>query len=491
MTQTQTQRERDDDRVLPPTWVESHRFVPQSFVQPALEFMRAEASGGILMLVAAVLAIAWANSPLGDSYFALFETPIHITFGDYELHHLSELTVRGWINDALMAIFFFVVGLEIKRELVVGELRDPRAAALPVIGALGGMLVPAAIYLFFNAGSDTASGWGIPMATDIAFAAGVASLMGSRVPLQAKLFLLALAIVDDLGAILVIAVFYTGDLSFGWLLVAGSGLLVMNVMRRSDIRHLGLYGIVGVFIWLAVLESGVHATVAGVAMAFLTPVDSFYDPRRFASRADELVARAAAYLPEQPGLANLDHHTLQRVQNIMNDLQRLARESLPPLHRLEHMLSPWTTFFVVPLFALANAGVHIRGEVIGSVLGDPVFLGVALGLVVGKVAGVSTFAWLSVRLGLARLPDKTRLSHIVGVGFLAGIGFTVALFVSALSFDPGSDSADSSKLGIFAASIVAGLAAWVWLRLSAPTTREGSDDHHAMPDGYREQPVGR
>ena len=487
MTSTEPDTTRDQgDRVLPPTWAESQRFVPRAFVQPALDFLRMEASAGVLMLIAAIVAVIWANSPAGDSYFTLFEAPIHITFGDLELHHLSELTVREWINDALMAIFFFVVGLEIKRELAVGELRDPKAAALPAVAAIGGMVVPAAIYLLFNGGTEAASGWGIPMATDIAFAAGVASLLGRSVPVQAKLFLLALAIVDDLGAILVIAIFYTGDLSFAWLLAAAGGLALIAVMRRVSIRSLFVYGLVGAFVWLAVLESGVHATVAGVALALMTPVTSYYDPRKFSARADKLVERASSYMPKDRPLAGADHSTLERVQVIMNDLSRLARESTPPLNRLEHDLSPWSSFVIVPLFALANAGVRIDGDVLGGVVGDPVFLGVGLGLLVGKVTGVSLFAWLSVRLGLARLPDKTLWSHVVGVGFLAGIGFTVALFVSALAFDPGGDFADSSKLGIFAASIASGILAWIWLRAFGQPADEVSLDHDAVPDAYQE-----
>ncbi len=462
-------------RVLPDSWKDSHRFVPRAFVQPTLSFMRLEASGGIVMLVAALLAIAWANSPWGEQYFALFEATIEIAFGGFHFEHLSELTVRDWVNDALMVIFFFVVGLEIKRELVVGELRDPKAAALPAMAALGGMVVPAAFYLLFNVSlfDGEPRGWGIPMATDIAFAIGVVSMVGRRVPVQAKLFLLALAIVDDLGAILVIALFYTDSVSLLWLAAAAVGLAAMYVMQRVEIRSIIAYLVVGVFVWLAVLESGVHATVAGVAIALLTPVKSFYDPRKFAPRARELVSRAEAYVPDgTTDLTDLGHHAAERVQIVLQDIRRLASESIAPLDRMEFALARWSSFLVVPVFAFANAGVAISGDAIAGAASDPVLLGVFVGLLVGKVVGVTAFAWLAVALGIGKMPARTTWSHIIGVGMLSGIGFTVALFVAALSFDPGSDLLDSAKIGIFAASLLAGLGGYAWLRFVAPDPAE-------------------
>lgn len=458
-------------RALPPSWAESRRFVPRRFVQPTLSFLRTEAAGGVVMLVAAVVALVWANSPWGGTYFDLFDATIELHFGSLEFHHLSELTVQEWVNDGLMVIFFFVVGLEIKRELVVGDLRDPRSAALPALAALGGMIVPAALYLMLNAGQPTADGWGIPVATDIAFAVGVVSLLGRRVPVTAKLFLLALAIVDDLGAILIIALFYTSELSVGWLIAAVGGLGLTVGMRRANVRAVPAYAIVGVFVWLAVLESGVHATVAGVALALLTPVRSFYSPERYPQRARELVEEVADRLPERGHLHELGHGALDRIQRHLGDLQRLSRETIPPLDRLERALSPWASYVVVPLFALANAGVALSGDAVSGALSSPVALGIFLGLAVGKVAGVTTFAWLAVRLGLARLPQRTTWHHMAGVGLLSGIGFTVALFVSALSFDPGAAAASQAKIGIFAASLVAGVAGYAWLR-AGPTPEE-------------------
>ena len=473
-----------DRQELPASWAESHRFVPRAFVQPALSFMRLEASGGILMLLAAVLAIVLANGPWADGYFGFFDTRIEIAFGDFHFQHLSELTVREWVNDALMVLFFFVVGLEIKRELVVGELQDPRAAALPAVAAIGGMAVPALLYVLFNTTlfeDGAPSGWGIPMATDIAFAVGVISLLGRRVPIQAKLFLLALAIVDDLGAILVIAIFYTAELSFAWLAVGAAGLALMAGMRRMDVRSVPAYVAVGVMVWLAILESGVHATVAGVATALITPTRSFYRPELFGDRAQRLVERVDAYVPESGHLHELDHNTLERVQALMRNLLKLTRESLPPLERLEYSLARWTSFLVVPVFAFANAGVRLSGDVIGGAMSDPVLLGVFAGLLVGKIVGVTGAAWLAVKLGIGRLPHMTTWRHMTGMGFLAGIGFTVALFVAALSFPAGSGQLDSAKIGIFAASLLAGVGGYLWLRFVAPSPEELDPDRDGVP----------
>ncbi len=466
----------------PSSWAESGRFVPRAFVQPALAFMRAEAGGGVLMLAAALVAIVLANSAWGDAYFGFFDSRIDVTFGGFAFHHLSELTVREWVNDALMAIFFFVVGLEIKRELVVGELRDPKAAALPVLAAVGGMVVPAGIYLLFNAGGDGQHGWGIPMATDIAFAVGVVSMLGRRVPIAAKLFLLALAIVDDLGAIIVIAVFYTEEMAMGWLVAAAVGLLLVAAMRRANVRALPPYLVVGSFVWLAVLESGVHATVAGVALALLTPVTSFYNPHYFGPRARHLVDRVEEYLPTDDALHETDHHTMERVQTLLLDLRRLSRESLPPLSRLEHSLNGVSSFLIVPLFAFANAGVRISGDALSGAFADTVLVGTALGLLVGKAVGVTGASFVAVKLGIGRLPAKATWSHMVGLGLLAGIGFTVALFVAALSFEPGSPHLDSAKIGIFAASLVAGVAGFVWLRTVAPSAEELDQNADGVPD---------
>lgn len=451
------------------SFAESPRFIASAFVQPALRFLRQESAGGVLMLVGALAALAWANSPASSAYFDLLETTIEVSVGDFRLHHLSELTLREWINDGAMVLFFFVVGLEIKREVAVGELHEPRAAALPILAAVGGMVVPAVIYLVVNAqllpGADARpDAWGIPMATDIAFAVGIVALLGRRVPVSAKLFLLALAIVDDLGAILVIAVVYTEDLALGWLLAAILGLGGIAVMNKLNVRAQVLFSALGIFVWVAMLESGVHATLAGVAVAMLTPVTSFYDPTRFADSARPLVDRIDHYLPDDVPLHRADHHTMERVNEIISDLRRLSNETLPPLSRLQYRLAPLSTFVIVPLFALANGGVTISEETLQGAGRDPVMLGVLFGLLVGKVTGVAGVSWLAVRFGVARLPARTTWRHMIGLATLAGIGFTVALFVAALSLS--GAALDSAKIGIFGASLLAGATGYAILRFS-------------------------
>jgi Na+:H+ antiporter, NhaA family len=448
----------DDDLLSRHTWSESGRFVPRTFVRPLQRFMDTEVAGGVVLLAAAVVAIVWANSPWADQYDQLWSTRLGIELGD--LLHLDHLDLRAWVNDALMTVFFLVVGLEIKRELVHGDLRDPGAATLPAFAALGGMVVPAAIYWSFNAGEPTSGGWGIPMATDIAFAVGVLSLLGRRVPSGAKVFLLTLAIADDVGAILVIAVFYTSDLSLGWLAVAGAALVVAQLMKRIDIRSMAAYLTVGGFAWLALLESGVHATLAGVALGLMTPAWSFYDPRRLGNRARPLIDRLEqTYLDNKLSTTQMEHNEMA-----MQDLQRLVIESQSPLQRLESKLTRWTAFVIVPVFALANAGVRLDGGALSGAVSDPVVLGVTLGLIVGKTVGITLATMLAVRLGIGRLPTGTTWRHIVGLGIVAGIGFTVALFVTGLAFDDGA-AIDSAKIGILSASLLAGGAGYLWLRM--------------------------
>ena len=437
------------------TWLHSERFIPRRFIRPALRFTQVEAASGIVLLVAAVIAIIWANSSFGDTYEELWETVFKIEIGSF---HFEE-SLRDLVNDGLMAVFFLVVGLEIKRELVVGELRDPKAAALPAIAALGGMIVPALIFLAFavGEGGEATRGWGIPMATDIAFSLGVVALLGSRVPVGAKLFLLALAIVDDIGAIAVIAIFYTEDLSFSWLAAAIITLIVMWAAQKGGVRSSAFYWPMGVVAWFFLLESGVHATLAGVALGLMTPARPMY--------ADEEYHRKATYIldtytpePESPhGPARVDHQARQ--------IASIANESIAPLNRLEYLLHPWSSFLIVPLFALANAGVRFGGVDIVDALTSPVALGVALGLLVGKIVGISTFTAVAVRLGWGRLPRHTTWTHIFGLAALAGVGFTVSLFVTGLAFrDP--LLTDLAKIGIFAGSGVAGLIGYLILRFS-------------------------
>jgi NhaA family Na+:H+ antiporter len=388
----------------------------------------------------------------------LWETPISLHIG--ELIHL-DLDLRGWVNDLAMAFFFFVVALEIKRELVRGELRDPRAAALPALAAVGGMIVPAAIYTLFNVGGAGADGWGIPMATDIAFAVGVLSLLGRRVPSSLVVFLLTLAIVDDLGAIVVIAVFYTSGLSFGWLAAGIACVLGAVVLNRADVRSTVPYILLAMFCWLALHESGVHATLAAVAFGLVTPSHAFLRPSHFGPRARDLVAQVEVAQAAEARPHDDDEEASEA--QALNDLITLSAESQPPLDRLEHQLLPWTTFVIIPIFALANAGVRVGWDDLTSAFSEPVTLGVLFGLVVGKPVGIVLFSLIAVRLGIGKQPAGATWPQILGVGMLAGIGFTVALFVTELAFEPGA-LADQAKIGVLTASAIAGVAGYTYLR---------------------------
>jgi len=442
------------------TWIHSDRFVPTRFVRPALRFMETESAGGVVLLVAAVIAVIWANSPMWSSYFRLWDMHVTVQIGSW--FHLDE-SLKDIVNDGLMAVFFFVVGLEIKRELVVGELNEPKKAALPAMAALGGMIVPAIIYTTFilaSGGGVALRGWGIPMATDIAFSVGVLALIGSRVSIGAKLFLLALAIVDDLGAIVVIAIFYTSDLHLLWLVAGIVGLALVYAAGKAGIRSYVFYGVIGVFVWYAILQSGVHATIAGVALGLLTPVFPLYSDEEFRRKTRWVLERYDMDAAAPNAAARLDQDALE--------LAAVARESVPPLNRIERALHGWSSFVIIPIFALANAGVRFVGLDMGAVVRSPIMLGVAFGLMIGKPTGIFTATWLAVRLRLGELPRRTDLKKILSIGFIAGIGFTVSLFVTELAFR-GSAAAelfgDEAKIGIFAGSILAGIIGFVLLRL--------------------------
>jgi NhaA family Na+:H+ antiporter len=397
-------------------------------IRPLIDFLHTEAAGGVALVVAAIVALLWANSPWDASYDDLWNTHLAVSLGDWEL----DLDLREWINDGLMVFFFFVVGLEIKRELVEGELRDRRRAMLPVCAALGGMLVPALIYTAFNAGGEGADGWGIPMATDIAMAVGVLALMGRWVSPSLKLFLLALAIVDDIGAIVVIAVFYTGEIRGEALLASVALVVAVAVMRRAGISSIAPYAVVGAALWLALHESGVHATLVGVALGLMTPTEPIRRP--------ELIDAAE--------LADVSSYEAAR------QTATAAREAVSVVEWLEHQLHPWTSFAVLPLFALANAGIPLSRNTVGDALTSAVAGGIVLGLVIGKLVGISSFTWLAVRLRIARLPDGVTWSGIVAVSALAGIGFTVSIFVTGLAFG-GEPLEEQAKIAILAASLLA------------------------------------
>ncbi len=398
--------------------------------------MEIEAASGVMLVIATIIALVWANSGWSDLYHELLDLHLVIEFGD--LHILDE-SVEHLINDGLMAIFFFVVGVEIKRELVAGELRDPRAAALPSIAAIGGMVIPAGLYFILNTSSPEADGWGIPMATDIAFALGVMSLLGNRVPNELKLFLLTLAIVDDVGAIAVIAIFYTASINVTWLMIAIGLLVAVFVAQKVKVWYTPLYVIVGIIIWYAVLESGVHATIAGVALGLLTPATPLV------SKVDREELTGTVVDPE-----DLDAGSVRRAQ-------LYVRESVSVAERMETLIHPFSSFVILPIFALANAGIELSGEALSDAATSSVTIGIILGLVVGKTVGVSVFSYFAVRSGLCTLPRNVTWPMVVAVAMMAGIGFTVALFITGLAF-AGDDLAvlnTQARMGILAASLLA------------------------------------
>ena len=428
---------------------------------PLRRFLQAEVNAGLLLLAAAGVAMIWANSPWNASYFALWEHEFALRFDDHVLAH----DLRAWINDGLMAMFFFVVGLELKRELIGGRLSMVSTAALPIAAAIGGMVFPALIYLTVVGWEGPAlSGWGIPMATDIAFAVGVLVLLGDRVSTGLKLFLTTLAIVDDLGAVLVIAFFYTSDVSLANLMIGLGFLAVLMGGNWLGVRSPVFYGLVGIGgLWLAFLLSGVHATVAGVLVAATIPGVSKVDRFGYLERMRRYIREFARSGPEGEGPAK--EARLETAAKVV----RVSERAVPPLQRLERRLRPVVIYLVVPLFALANAGV-VLPEDPGAALLAPVSVGVALGLFLGKPIGILGISWLVTRLGLAREAEDFSWRHLLGASLLAGIGFTMSLFITQLAFvEP--IHGEEAKLGILAGSLVAGTAGWSLLRRTAPGGR--------------------
>ncbi|MGW8313505.1 MAG: Na+/H+ antiporter NhaA [Desulfuromonadales bacterium] len=391
------------------------------------EFLKKESSVGILLMFATVLAMLCANTPLQGFYEHFLDTPFEIRLGS---HYLAK-PVLLWINDGLMAVFFFLIGLEVKREVLVGQLSSRAQIMLPGVAALGGMIVPALVYVLINLGDSTAlNGWAIPAATDIAFALGIMALLGERVPSSLKIFLLALAIMDDLGAIVIIALFYSGDLSIGMLVMAHLCLVLLFILNRLKVENLAPYLWVGVFLWIFVLKSGVHATLAGVALAFAIPLRSAKNPE------------------------------------------------YSPLEHFEHELHPWVYYLILPVFAFANAGIPLQGMGIGDLF-HPVPLGIMLGLVVGKLAGVYGFSTLAIKLGIAQLPERATAHQLLGVAALCGIGFTMSLFIGGLAFEHVGGNAESyiltHRIGILTGSLIAGIGGYLILKMARPA----SSGHHA------------
>lgn len=425
----------------------------------AQEFARIEASGGVILLICAIIALLWANSPFAASYYHFWETELAITIGGLSFsHHLIE-----WVNDGLMVIFFLVVGLEIKRQLTTGELSRPRRAALPLAAALGGMLAPAGIYLLINAGGQGESGWGIPMATDIAFTLGILALLGSRAPLSLKVFFTALAIADDLGAVLVIALFYTSEISWISLLIAAIILVALIGLNRARVYEPLPYALLGIGLWLAFLESGIHPTIAGVLLAITIPTRSPPD-------TGSLLAQCISVLDEFESPVARQAINQNRQQAAAQTLETVADRMQSPAQRLEHNLLPWTTYVILPIFALANAGVTLQFDL--SLFG-PVSLGIILGLVVGKPLGITLLTWLAVRLNLAELPRDVGWTQLISTSILAGIGFTMSLFIASAAFKDATLLAEA-KLGILIASVLAGILGSVLLIVTSPTHKETS-----------------
>ena len=417
---------------------------------PFREFSAREAAGGVLLMAAALIALVWANSPFADSYISLWQTPLTIGVGDVSL---SE-SLHVWINDGLMAIFFLVVGLEIKREVLVGELASPRRAILPIAAALGGAVLPAILFLLIAGGDPEASrGWGVPMATDIAFALGVLALLGSRAPVGLKIFLTALAIVDDLLAVMVIALFYSSDTSMTALGAAAAILVVLVVINRLGVRRPLVYAMLGFGLWIAILQSGIHATIAGVLLAMTIPARTRIDPSDFLDRARGFIADFGRDSGDDPNAA---HHAA------LWELEDLTESGQAPMLRMEHALHPWVALLIVPLFALSNAGVPLVGDPF-AILTEPLVLGVLVGLIAGKQFGITLAAWLVVRSGMASLPLGVSWRHVYGAAWLGGIGFTMSLFVGDLAYGE-SPALALSKIGILAASVIAGLGGYLILR---------------------------
>jgi NhaA family Na+:H+ antiporter len=389
--------------------------------RPFVKFLEVESSGGIVLVVCAAIALLLANSPWSAPFLGFWKTPVGISFGGWQLTD----TLGHWVNDGLMTIFFFVVGLEIKRELILGELKDRKAAALPALAAMGGMIVPALVYTMVLQGGPGSQGWGIPMATDIAFVVGFLALLGSRVPHSLKIFLLSVAIVDDIGAVLVIAIFYSSEISLLALGVGTLGFIIVAILNRLGVRRIPIYVAFGAMIWLAFYYSGVHPTVAGVLLGLLTPASAWVGDRAFLDVLSSLQGKWRETNKEGQAVAPEAHSVRP------NSLVTLAKETSSPLERLELALHPWVAFAIMPLFALANAGVPLETDAILS----PISMGVAFGLVVGKPVGIVLFTWLAVSVLGSRLPSGTNWKAIGGAGFLAGIGFTMSIFIAGLAFD--------------------------------------------------------
>lgn len=425
----------------------------RKIITPFQRFEKIESFSGILLFFATILALVWANSPFSDVYQSLWSYKLGF---ETEHIHLNKPLIL-WINDGLMAIFFFVIGLEIKRELLIGELNSLKKASFPFFAAIGGMIVPLAVFMLFNKNPETASGWGIPMATDIAFTLAILKLLGNRIPLSLKIFLTAFAIVDDIGAVLVIAIFYSENIKWILLLYAAIPLLLLFYLAYKDIYIKYLVFIFSIFIWYCFLKSGIHPTVAGVLVAFTIPIRQKIDINTFTDKLSSIVERIkAAKNLKAPILSEEQIAEIDNLQDWTNKIQS-------PLQQLEHRLHNWVAYFIMPIFALANAGVVFSKDMS---LETPLIINLILGLIVGKCLGISIFSYLSVKLKLATIPSDLKAIQIFGVSILAGLGFTMSIFIANLAFTQNPTYIDSAKVGILIGSLLAGLIGYLILRFA-------------------------
>jgi len=424
---------------------------------PFEHFIHAQTTTGLILMLMTLVALILANSPFGEVYLHFFHTKIDIFIASWGI----SKTIHHWINDGLMAIFFFIIGLEIKREILVGELSNIKVAMLPILSAIGGMLLPALIYLSLNYYGEGVDGWGIPMATDIAFAISALVLLGNRVSPALVTFLVALAIVDDIGAVVVIALFYTDQIFITPLLLAFVSFLVLVSFNRFGIHAVLPYFVVGSIMWLFMLESGIHATIAGVIAAMAIPSKPKYTPVDFTAHTKNLLDEYDNYP------VTTDHMMHERQKAILQNVKDKIDSVGSPAARLEHDLHLPVSLIVIPLFALANAGISVDFSSIGSTVVQPVSLGIIAGLLFGKVAGIAGIAWLAVKSGIARLPDGSSMSQVFGVSFLGGIGFTMSIFVADLAFAGNETLIFQAKVGVLAASLFSGLFGYYWLKYIA------------------------
>jgi len=426
-------------------------------LSPFAEFVHNQTTGSVLLILCSLLALVIANSEFATPYQDTIDLHLGFLFGNWSFH----MSLREWVNDGLMSAFFFVLGLEIKREILVGELRDPQKSLPVIAAAVGGMLTPALLFYIFNAGSTSVHGWGIPMATDSAFAVGVLALLGRRIPVSLLTFLTALAIIDDLGAITVIAVFYTKTINFGALSLAMLFLAILASCNVLGCRRPLIYFCGGFLVWLAILSSGVHASIAGVLVALIVPARPKRDPQWFVTRTRNLIKK----------FENIDKQTTGPIlgeaqqHEVVERVQDSAEKATTPLRRWERALETPVSLLVMPIFALANAGIPISSDQLSAAWTNNFSLGIILGLLVGKLTGISLMTWLTVRLNLGRLPQDVTLHHIIGIGLLGGMGFTMSIFVAGMGFADSPEALVNAKLSILLATMIAGLLGYLWLRL--------------------------